>query len=165
MGEDSKLRLSSGRCPTSATTLARVDTEVSCILTRFRLRSAWFLIPFYRAFLRVRKDARKVDGLLQASFLIEDCRTCYTLSLWRNDQAIVEFGSRVTSHIFAANSAFGPTFRKDLQRAEIWSAQFRLWAVSCHNLNWDGLDLDSILSSEPRGDNEVFAGSSRVERP
>jgi|GEM_PF-2455193 hypothetical protein len=133
--------------PITGATFARVDTTVSCVLTRFRLRSAWSLVPFYFAFRRVRRESRKIAGLLQALFLIEDLRTCYTLSLWKNDCAIVDFG-RVRTHIDAANSAFGPTYRRDLQRPEIWSAQFRLWAVSCHNMNWEGFDLQPVLGDQ-----------------
>ncbi len=133
--------------PFTGAAFARVDTKVSCVLTRFRLRSAWSLLPFYLAFRRVRRESRKIAGLLQALFLIEDLRTCYTLSLWMNDCAIVDFG-RVSAHITAANSAFGPTYRRDLQRSEIWSAQFRLWAVSSHNLGWEGFDLQPILGDQ-----------------
>ncbi len=124
-----------------------MDSKISCVLTRFQLRSSWSLIGFYFAFRRVRRAARHVPGLLKAVFLVEDLRTCYTLSLWREDGAIVDFG-RVRAHVDAANAAFGPTYRKDLKRPEIWSAQFRLWAVSCHNLNWQGLDLQSELGEQ-----------------
>jgi hypothetical protein len=133
--------------PTTGATFARVDTKVSCVLTRFRLRSAWSLLPFYLAFRRIRRESREIGGLLQSLFLIEDWRTCYTLSMWANDCAIVDFG-RVRAHIDAANSAFGPTYRRDTQRSEIWSAQFRLWAVSSHNMNWDGFDLQPILGDQ-----------------
>lgn len=133
--------------PISGAGFARMDSTVSCVLTRFRLRSFWSLIPFYLHFRRVRRAARDIRGLLKATFLIEDLRTCYTLSLWTDEWAIVDFGS-VRAHVDAANSAFGPTYRKDLKIAEIWSAQFRLWAVSCHNLNWEGLELKTILADQ-----------------
>jgi hypothetical protein len=139
----------------SGAAFARMDTTISCLLTRFQLRSVWSLIPFYLAFRRVRRSAKDVSGLLKAVFLIENLRTCYTMSFWKNDCAIVDF-SRVNAHIKAANSAFGPTYRKDLKRPEIWSAQFRLWAVSCHNLNWEGLDLQTLLGDQ-WGRREVFA--------
>jgi hypothetical protein len=126
---------------------ARVDTTISCVLSRFRLNSPLSLIPFYFAFRRVRREARSVGGLLEAVFLVEGARTCYTLSLWRDDWSIVEFGG-IRSHIDAANSVFGATYHKDAKRAEIWSAQFRLWALSCHNLNWDGLDVEDVLGEE-----------------
>lgn len=133
--------------PTTGAAFARMDTTVSCVMTRFRLRSTYSLIPFYFAFRRVRRSARDVAGLLTAVFLIEDFHTCYTMSLWKDDCAIVDFG-RVHAHTTAANSAFAPTWRNDLKRSEIWSAQFRLWAVSSHNLNWEGLDLQTALEDQ-----------------
>jgi hypothetical protein len=124
---------------------ARVDTPISCVLSRFHLKSPLSLLPFYLAFRRIRRDARDdVPGLLKAVFLIEGIRTCYTLSIWKNDWSIVEFG-RVRAHIDAANSVFRVVSRKDPNHAEIWSAQFRLWAVSSHNLSWDGLDMEEAL--------------------
>jgi len=133
--------------PTTGASFARIDTTVSCVMTRFRLRSVWSLVPFYLAFRRVRRSSRDVAGLLKATFLIEDLHTCYTMSLWKDECAIVDFG-RVQAHVSAANSAFRPTWRKDLRRAEIWSAQFRLWAVSAHNLNWEGLDLQTVPADQ-----------------
>src|ERR1700730_14387450 len=144
--------------PTSGASFARMHTTVSCVLTRFRLRSRWSLIPFYFSFRRVHRDARKIGGLLHAVFLIEDLHTCYTLSLWKDDTAIVDFGTRVHSHVDAARSAFGHTYDKDLNRPEIWSAQFRLWAVSCHNLNWEGLDLQDVLGDQWGRRNQVARG-------
>jgi len=134
---------------------ARMDTTVSCILSRFRLNSPLYLIPFYLAFRRVRRAAQNIGGLMGAVFLFEDFRTCYTLSLWKDDWSIVEFG-RVRAHIDAANSAFEATYRRDLKRAEIWSAQFRLWAVSCYNLNWEGLDLQTVLGDQWRRRGEIL---------
>jgi hypothetical protein len=134
--------------PFTGAGFARVETIISCVLTRFRLRSVWSLIPFYCSFRRVRKTSREIGGLLQAVFLVENPHTCYTLSLWRNDNAIVNFGTRVHEHIRAANSAFAPTYNWDMRRPEIWSAQFRLWAVSSCNLNWEGLDMRELLAGE-----------------
>jgi hypothetical protein len=150
----------------SGASFARVDTTISCVLTRFRLNSMWSLIPFYLRFLRVRRSARNLGGLLSTVFLVEGLRTCYTLSLWRDDWAIVEFGA-LRTHVAAARSAFAPTHRKDLKRSEIWSAQFRLWAISCHNLNWDGLDLQTLLAKQwsrrdEVGQNRDFVESDRV---
>jgi hypothetical protein len=133
--------------PTSGATFARIDTSISCLLTRFRLRSPLLLIPFYLSFRKVRQASRRIDGLLEAVFLVEDWRTCYTLSIWRDDSAIVHFGS-VREHAEAANTAFRATRNEDTGHPEIWSAQFRLWAISCHNLSWTGLDLESELGSQ-----------------
>jgi hypothetical protein len=140
--------------PMSGASYARVDTTISCVLTRFHLNSLWSLIPFYLGYRRVRREARNLGGLLQTVFLIENFRTCYTLSLWRDDWSIVEFGA-LRAHVSTARAAFRPTYRKDLQRSEIWSAQFRLWATSRHNLSWEGLDLESLLFDHLSGREEV----------
>src|SRR5579883_1253514 len=119
----------------TATAFDRVDSSVSCVLTRFRLRSPLFLLPFYVEFLRIRRDARRIDGLIHALFLVENARTCYTLSFWKDDRSIVEFG-KLYSHVRAGNLALHRTYDKDSKRPEIWSGQFRLWALSAHNINW-----------------------------
>ena len=136
----------SDESPYSGAGFARIDTTMSCVLTRFRLRSCLLVIPFYLSFLQVRRAARDIEGFVKAIFLVEDAHTCYTLSLWKNDCAIVDFGS-LRAHVKAANSAFRSIHKDKLGRAEIWSAQFRLWAVS-HNLSWQGLDLQSSLGDQ-----------------
>lgn len=140
--EDDKSRFDASHVTGACYT--RTDTSVSCVLTRFRLRSSWAMISFYFAFRRVRREARVIQGLLQALFLVENPRTCYTLSIWKDDRAIMDFGS-LRSHVHAANSAFSPTYRSDVKRPEIWSAQFRLCGVSPHNLFWEGFDLPSLM--------------------
>lgn len=110
------------------------------------------------AFRRVRKQATAiVPGLLKSTFLVEGLRTYYIFSLWTDDAAIVDFGGRVTSHVPSANWAVVQVYRKDLQRPELWSAQFRLWAVS-HNLNWEGLDILGALAQQTR---VIFDGEHR----
>lgn len=135
--------------PVTGAHYERVDSRVACVLTRFRLRHWWSLPFFYLAFRRVRRHSGQVDGLLRASFLIENARTCCTLSIWRDDRAIIDFSTHVRAHVDAANWAFGATFRRDLQRPEIWSVQWRLWGIS-NNLNWGRFDLRRVLD-EQRG--------------
>jgi hypothetical protein len=151
-------------CPHSGAAFDRVDTTVSCILTRFHLRSSWALIPFYLAFRRVRREARRCAGLLQAAFLVENRRTCYTLSLWKDENAIRDFGS-VRSHIDAANSVFLYGYCNGRSGPEIWSAQFRLWAVSSHNLNWEGLDLRPHLGDQRTQRDEMARNGIPVGGP
>ena len=90
--------------------------------------------------------ARGIKGLLHAGFLVEGPRTCYSFSLWSDEGAILEFGTFVTSHVHAARHAFRSTFRKDLQRPEIWSTQWQLSAAS-NNLNWEGVDLRPLIAA------------------
>jgi hypothetical protein len=129
----------------SAAGFERVESPVACVITRFRVRSVWHLFRFYRTFRKVRRDARRIPGLLHAGFLIEGLRTCYSFSLWSDEGAILEFGTLVESHVRAARHAFRATFRRDLARPEIWSTQWQLAAAS-NNLNWEGVDLRSLIA-------------------
>jgi len=122
-----------------------VESGVTCVMTRFRLRSAWDLVRFYFLYRRVRRDARRCAGLLHAGFLIESPRTFYSFTLWADDSAILEFGTVVDSHVQVAGRALGATFRQDVGRPEIWSTQWRLAATSA-NLNWEGLDLRPLVA-------------------
>jgi hypothetical protein len=132
----------------TSATYERVEGAVSCVLTRFRLQSAVSLPLFALHFRRIHKQARAtVPGLLKAALLIEGPRTVYTLSLWKNDGALIDFGTRVDSHVSATRWVFARVFRRDLRRPEIWSVQFKLYGLS-HNLNWDGLDLRTVLAQQ-----------------
>lgn len=131
--------------PFSGASYERVNCTVACVITRFQLRSRWSMHLFRILFRRVRRQALKqVTGFIDAVFMVENSRVCYVMSLWTDDRAILDFGTFVTSHVRAANRAFRHTFRDDLSRAEIWSTQWRLWALG-NNLNWMNIDLRSIL--------------------
>jgi hypothetical protein len=134
--------------PVSGASYERVGGTVSCVLTRFRTPSFWFLPRFYFAFRRVRKQAlATTPGLIKTVFLVEGPRTYYTLSLWTDDNAIVDFGTRVTSHVGTANWAIAHMIRNNSRRPEIWSVHWRLWAIS-DNLNWKGVDLRKVLARQ-----------------
>ena len=114
-------------------------------MTRFQLRSALDLARFYFLYRRVRRDARRRAGLLHAGFLIESPRTFYSFTLWEDDRAVLDFGTHVHSHVQIAGHALTATFRRDVGRPEIWSTQWRLAATS-DNLNWEGVDLRSLVT-------------------
>jgi hypothetical protein len=121
-----------------------VGSPVSCILTRFGLRSGFWLPFFFLVFRRVHKEARaKVPGLIRAVFLVESPTVCYTLSIWSDDTSIVTFGTHVASHVHAANWSFGRLIRMASGEVELFSAQFGLRATS-NNMNWEG-DLRSVV--------------------
>ena len=132
--------------PISGAGFARMNTTISCVVTRFRLNSPLAIVPFYLAFRRVRTEARQIQGFLETVFLLEDTRTFYTMSLWENDSAILEFGN-TKEHVKAANSLFS-SYSHGKGDLEVWSAQFRLWAVSPNNFNWPGLNLQHLLGDQ-----------------
>src|SRR2546425_8298150 len=61
----------------------QVDTDVFCVLTRFGLRSPHHLVPTLRDYRRVAHDARAAElpGLLRHAFLVENPRSCFSLSI------------------------------------------------------------------------------------
>jgi hypothetical protein len=125
----------------------RVGSDVTCVITRFQLRSVWDLLRLHRLYRRVRRDARQsCSGLLHAGFLVEGLRTFYSFTLWRDDAAILEFGTVVQSHIRIAGRGLRATFRADAERPEIWSTQWKLTAVS-ENLNWEEVDVRSLVTA------------------
>jgi hypothetical protein len=134
--------------PFGGTPYRRVESSVSCVLTRFRFRRAWSWLRLYRAFRRVRRDAvAHASGLLHSALLFENLHTAYLLSIWQDDRSIVEFDTRVAAHIDAAHSDFGDVFRPDLRHAEICSVQWRLCGVG-DNLGWEGLDLRALMAQQ-----------------
>lgn len=129
--------------PMSAGTgYGKVESDVACVITRFEVRSTVALLRFYWSFRRVRAQSRRIPGLLASLFLIENRRTCYTLSLWQDEAAILRFNTQVVAHVHAANACFRDLATVD-RRALLWSAQFKLFAVSPNNLRWRGVDVMS----------------------
>lgn len=136
----------SRRC-SEGTAFECIDSTITCVLTRFKVRSPWALWGFYRSFRRVRNAARRIPGLLTCAFLIENSRTCYTFSLWANDAAIRDFNTRVPEHVAAANGSFR-NLHWQSTGPELWSAQFQLAALSRYNHRWPGLDLGELVPPE-----------------
>ena len=123
-----------------------VDVPIICVVTRFRLRRARFLLPTYLGYRRVVKEAARAQtpGLLRSAFLIENSRTCYTLSIWANHVAIPHFGTNVPSHVKTARRVFGRVCFRESRGPEIWSTKWQLSHVS-NNLNWEGFDLRGLI--------------------
>jgi hypothetical protein len=125
------------------------DSTILCVLTRFGLQSALALPRFALAFRRIHRDARQIPGFIQATFLIESPRVCYSVSIWADEQAIGQFGACVQSHVTAANRFLKHVFRKDVNRLELWSVHWRLKRVS-NNLNWRDMDWRTIIATHVR---------------
>lgn len=140
---------SNAETPLTGAGYTPLDSEVTCVLTRFELRSAWSLPWMWLSFRRVRAAAGGISGLLRAAFLVESPRVCFILSIWSGDAALLEFGTHVGAHVHAARHTFRRTFNPARQRAEVWSTQWHLGAVS-NNLSWQGFDLRSALDEAGR---------------
>lgn len=128
-----------------------VDLPVVCVLTRFRVRSPLHVLLSYLDYRRVARDAAPTPGLLRTAFLVEDPRTWYSLSIWRDRDCIPEFGTRVLSHVLAAHRVFGRFSMDERHRPELWSAKWRIESVS-NNLSWGAFDLRAMIveASRPR---------------
>lgn len=123
-----------------------VDASVVCVITRFGLRSPRFLLPTYLDYRRVVRQAKatRTPGLLRSAFVIENLRTCYSISFWEDSAAIPWFGTNVPLHVTAANRVFGRVAFCRTRGPEIWSAKWQLASVS-NNLNWEDFDLRALI--------------------
>lgn len=123
-----------------------VAAPITCVITRFGLRSARSLLPTYLDYRHVAREAFRTQtpGLLQSAFLIEDPRTWYSLSIWADSGAIPHFGTNVLGHVDAARRIFGRVVFSQGRGPEIWSTKWRLVAVS-NNLNWGDFDLRGMI--------------------
>jgi hypothetical protein len=101
-----------------------------CVTTRFRLKHFWMLVPMYLTYLRMRRDLKQAPGLIRYAFLLQNPVTCCTFSLWESEEAIITF-SNVPNHIQGVRRA-GRWCR------EIWSAYWRIDAISKHASQWQG---------------------------
>lgn len=87
---------------------------------------------------------RQVPGLLKATFLIEDPRTCYSVSVWDREPV---FSAFVQEHIDAVNKVFAHLAYDEARGPELWSTTWRLDGIS-HNQQWDDLDIISRVGHD-----------------
>lgn len=131
--------------PLTGAGYARVDSAVTCVITRFHVRSAWSLVRLLLLYRRVRQEAReRCSGLLHAGFLVEDPRTFWSFTMWADEGALLEFGTVVDSHVRVAGRGLRATFRPERGRPEVWSTQWNLAAIS-DNLNWEEVDVRPLV--------------------
>ena len=101
-----------------------------CVTTRFRLKHFWALIPMYLTYRRMRHDLTRAPGLIRYAFLLQSPVACCTLSIWESEAALVAF-SNVPRHVNAVRRA------KHLCQ-DIWSAYWRIDAISAYANRWQG---------------------------
>jgi hypothetical protein len=120
-----------------------VDVPVMCSITRFGMRHAAQLPFAWRDYRRVVREAERsgVPGLLHSVFLVEDPRTCYSLSLWSGEPRMSAY---VEEHIRAARRMFPRLALHGDDGPELWSTTWTLRSVT-NNLNWGDLDLRGVI--------------------
>ena len=101
----------------------------------------------YRALRGMRADLEATPGLVRYAFLVEEPRTCYTLSIWKSEAALERF-INVRSHIAA------------LRRAQhwcddIWSGYWQLDAVSRSAQQWPGQEPWPVFVAHPTHPNRL----------
>lgn len=116
-----------------------VDGDITCVITRFGLKSPRHLLPTmleYRQVLRSVAEPGSI-GLLKSAFLIESPTSCVSFSVWDREPF---FSADVPRHVEAARRVFGRLEFDPGRGPELWSTQWKLASVS-NNLNWGDLDL------------------------
>jgi hypothetical protein len=101
-----------------------------CVTTRFRLKHFWTLLPMYLTYRRLRRDLSAAPGLIRYAFLVQGPLACCTLSIWESEAALSAFAN-VPRHVDAVRRA------KRWCR-DIWSAYWRLDAISMYANQWQG---------------------------
>jgi hypothetical protein len=79
------------------------DGTLTCIVTRFRVKSVLVLPAFVWRFRTIRKEAlATVPGLIKAELMFKSPKSLYTLSIWSSDADIERF-NKLVSHVMSAN--------------------------------------------------------------
>lgn len=118
-----------------------VRSEASCVISRFSTTSLFETLRMYWRFRTIERRAAEVAGLAATYFVFSGFRTFLTISIWKDDLAVMNFVEVGKVHVKAANSYFSRNISRGIA-PDVWSAQFRLCGVSPHNLRWPGLNID-----------------------
>ena len=139
---DSKLGLNSRRA--NGTGFVVTPSNAACVITRFELRSLIYMPMFFLAYRQVAKQTTRVTGLVKSEFLVKNPWVCYNLSIWTNDEAIVEFNNICLAHFGAVRWGVRLITQKVPGAYGMCSLHFRLHALS-NNRIWGGTDLGTLL--------------------
>ncbi|HJT59129.1 MAG TPA: hypothetical protein VJ761_21665 [Ktedonobacteraceae bacterium] len=87
------------------------------------------MIKVVMAYVRMRRKARNVPGLLETTILIKPQRTVILVSLWKDAAAMADFATKVPEHALEVHSMWEA-------RAEVWSGYFKLQGTSSKQNPW-----------------------------
>lgn len=113
-----------------------------CVTTRFQIKHLWALVPMYLMYRRMHHELDRAPGLIRYAFLVQSPRACCTLSVWTSEEALMAFANNPV-HIHAVR-------RAKRWCSDIWSAYWRLDAVSKHANRWPGMVEWPLLQPHPR---------------
>jgi hypothetical protein len=88
-----------------------------CLITRLRVRKRLTFLWVLVEFVRIRRAARNVPGLIDSGIAVKPRRTVYLVSLWENEKAILDFNRMVPRHTLMVRWM-------GRQGAEVWSGYF-----------------------------------------
>ena len=130
-----------------------IDVPITCVITRFGLRSSRFLLPTFLDYRRVLREAWRSEtpGLLRAGLLVENATTLFSVSLWSEPAAVSRFGTNVPLHVDAARAVFDRLATDSNGVPELWSTKWHLASVS-NNLSWRGFDLRGVVRDAMTGE-------------
>ena len=96
------------------------------------------------AYLRIRRQSKRVPGLIKSAFLTQGVRTFFIVSVWHGEHGFPDFGADAPSHVDAVRYAWRASASSEGDRPEIWSIQWKASAAG-YNLNWDDVDWYGLL--------------------
>lgn len=101
-----------------------------CLVTRIKVAKLSTLIWIVIVFFRLRRRAKNVLGLLEASIFVSDRHTVFLISLWKNVPAMSRFATAVRElhpHAVRKMREVG---------AEVWSGHFELRGTTPSSKPW-----------------------------
>lgn len=126
-----------------------------CITTRFRLKHFWHLLRFFILYRGMKRDLKSASGLIRYALLMQNPLVCYTFSLWESEEAFRDF-SNVPSHLHALREARPLCLH-------IWSAYWKIDAVSRHANQWPGSVPWPATISQPASLRHLLSQANKKE--
>jgi len=108
-----------------------INTDsVLCLVTRIKVKRWTTFLGILLSYLRMKRQARDVPGLIEIALLTRKNRTVIFISLWENSRAMARFATMVPNHVQSV-------YNMHQVGAEFWSGAFTLHTVSNRSQPWD----------------------------
>jgi hypothetical protein len=100
-----------------------------CLVTRIKANRFSTFLKVIVAFLRMRRRAMSVPGLLETTLLVRPQRTILLISLWEDEKAMADFGTACPDHALGVRMLYH-------DKAEVWSGLFEFVGASTGSKPW-----------------------------